>query len=106
MRPRSGKEYEKIDRSAIVSGLEHRENYKPALQLTSTSASLSNQNYVNISLNSEYSKSSCADYHISSFQEEYVMIKVRIPKYFNKTFLIISIFFSGLTRKMQTKING
>lgn len=75
MRPRSGKEYEKIDRTAIlVQASNHTKSISP---ISSSTTSSSNPNYVNITPVPESSESPSPGYQSSSsFQEEFAVIKV------------------------------
>jgi hypothetical protein len=78
MRPRSGKEYEKIDRAAIsglVQASSHTNSISPIS--SSTTSSSNNPNYVNITPVPEHSESPSPGYQSSSsFQEEFAVIKV------------------------------
>lgn len=74
MRPRSGKEYQNIDRSTImlVQPAGHCKSVSPASSISST-----NINYVNITPVPESSESPSPGYQSSSsFQEEFPLIKV------------------------------
>lgn len=77
MRPRSGKEYEKIDRSTI-SGLVQASSHTNSISpISSSTTSSSNPNYVNITPVPENSESPSPGYQSSSsFQEEFAVIKV------------------------------
>lgn len=74
MRPRSGKEYQNIDRSTIVlvQPANHCKSVSPVSSISST-----NINYVNITPVPESSESPSPGYQSSSsFQEEFPLIKV------------------------------
>jgi hypothetical protein len=80
MRPRSGKEYQNIDRSVIVSTIQESSNQNcksisPALSIAS-----SNANYVNITPVPESSESSSSPGYqsSSSLQEDFTLIKVSV----------------------------
>ena len=77
MRPRSGKEYEKIDRAAI-SGLVQAPSHTNSISPISSSTTFSsNPNYVNITPVPENSESPSPGYQSSSsLQEEFAVIKV------------------------------
>lgn len=75
MRPRSGKEYQNIDRSTIVLVQPSSQHCKSVSPVSSISSS--NANYVNITPVPESSESPSPGYQSSSsFQEEYPLIKV------------------------------
>lgn len=78
MRPRSGKEYQNIDRSTIVlvqPSNQHCKSVSPVSSISSTNA-----NYVNITPVPESSESPSPGYQSSSsFQEEFPLIKVNFP---------------------------
>lgn len=77
MRPRSGKEYQPIDRSTIAlvqSANQHCKSVSPVSSISST-----NINYVNITPVPESSESPSPGYQSSSsFQEEFPLIKVNV----------------------------
>lgn len=74
MRPRSGKEYQNIDRSIVlVQPTNHCKSVSPVSSISST-----NINYVNITPVPESSESPSPGYQSSSsLQEEFPLIKVR-----------------------------
>lgn len=77
LRPRSGKEYQNIDRSTItlVQQMPNQHNKS----ISSNSSSSSNPNYVNITPVPENSESPSPGYQSStSFQDEFVAIKVNL----------------------------
>lgn len=77
MRPRSGKEYQNIDRSTIVLAQPSSPHRKSVSPVSSSSISSSNANYVNITPVPESSESPSPGYQSSSsFQEEYPLLKV------------------------------
>ncbi|KAL7020306.1 hypothetical protein ACKWTF_011463 [Chironomus riparius] len=76
MRPRSGKEYEKIDRSTISGLVQASSHINSISPISSSTTSSSNPNYVNITPVPENSESPSPGYQSSSsFQEEYAVIK-------------------------------
>jgi hypothetical protein len=74
MRPRSGKEYQNIDRSTIVLVQQPSKSVSPVSSISSTT----HVNYVNITPVPESSESPSPGYQSSSsFQEECPLIQVR-----------------------------
>lgn len=75
MRPRSGKEYQNIDRSTIVLTQPPNQHCKSVSPVSSISSS--NANYVNITPVPESSESPSPGYQSStSLQEDFSLIKV------------------------------
>lgn len=78
MRPRSGKEYQNIDRSVIVSTIQESTNQTCKSISPAPSIASSNANYVNITPVPESSESSSPGYQSStSLQEDFTLMKVR-----------------------------
>lgn len=77
LRPRSGKEYQNIDRSTIT--LVQQKPSQHNKSISSNSSSSSNPNYVNITPVPENSESPSPGYQSStSFQDEFVPNKVNL----------------------------
>jgi hypothetical protein len=80
MRPRSGKEYQNIDRSVIVSTIQESSNQNCKSISPAPSIASSNANYVNITPVPESSESSSSPGYqsSSSLQEDFTLIKVSV----------------------------